>query len=208
MTSTLPQRLAPHPAATPPAGIQGRARAALVRLQLADAHEREHLRRYLAGFGWQVEAPGQAGQTTADLAAGSLQVMDWPPPDDALGQPFKPGTRTLCLSGAELGRRAAALEAGADDCLSRPYEVRELAARLAAAAPTRCAHPGSAARSRDRQTARGRRLAAGGRPRRRLHHRSGRSVTLTETELRLLRVYVSSSPAPAPCAGPRLTCSA
>ena len=102
---------------------------------------RTALRRALTLGGFEVEtaADGQEGLEKAQAGAGDVIVLD-------LGLPFYDGTE-ICRALRDAGDRTpilmltardtvedrvAGLEAGADDYLVKPYDVRELRARLKA----------------------------------------------------------------------------
>jgi DNA-binding response OmpR family regulator len=164
-----------------------------IRLHLADLEEQARLHAYLVGQGHVASlatSPPGGEDTAADIAADAflVRVMDWPPRPGDMGPMARPGTATVCLCDPAPGRRAAALEAGADDCLSRPYEARELLARLSAVRRRSQRPPRAAGDAPARRQGFGDwRMDAHSR---RLVHTSGRDVTLTEAEWRLLRIFL------------------
>ena len=87
----------------------------------------------------------------------------------------------LSVAGRE-GQKVAALDAGADDYVTKPFGMDELLARLRAARPPRLARAGRAGRDDGRLHRR-----PGGQTR---HPRDGGDVRLTPTEWQLLEVLV------------------
>ncbi|MCF8206602.1 MAG: response regulator transcription factor [Methylotenera sp.] len=106
-----------------------------------DAEIRTSLAAYLAGFGWQVStaADGQAMRQMLPLAKFDAIVLDLMlPGEDGLsllrwlqGLPDAPPVLMLTARGDTMSR-VIGLELGADDYLAKPFEPRELVARLQA----------------------------------------------------------------------------
>ncbi|RTL43266.1 MAG: response regulator transcription factor [Burkholderiales bacterium] len=106
-----------------------------------DAEIRTSLAAYLAGFGWQVSAAGdgQAMRQMLPLATFDAIVLDLMlPGEDGLALlrwlqtlPDAPPVLMLTARGDTMSR-VVGLELGADDYLAKPFEPRELVARLQA----------------------------------------------------------------------------
>ena len=106
-----------------------------------DAEIRTGLATYLAGFGWQVSAAGdgQAMRQMLPLARFDAIVLDLMlPGEDGLTLlrwvqtlPDAPPVLMLTARGDTMSR-VVGLELGADDYLAKPFEPRELVARLQA----------------------------------------------------------------------------
>jgi two-component system, OmpR family, response regulator len=116
-----------------------------------DAEIRTSLTAYLHGFGWQVSAAADGGAMRQLLAAArpDVIVLDLMlPGEDGLAllrwlgtQPEAPPVLMLTARGDTMSR-VVGLELGADDYLAKPFEPRELVARLQAL--VRRAHKGQA----------------------------------------------------------------
>src|SRR5262249_35560506 len=116
-----------------------------------DAEIRTSLTAYLEGFGWQVSAAADGGAMRRVLAAAKVDaiVLDLMlPGEDGLAllrwlatQPDAPPVLMLTARGDTMSR-VVGLELGADDYLAKPFEPRELVARLQAL--VRRAHRGQA----------------------------------------------------------------
>ena len=106
-----------------------------------DAEIRTSLATYLASFGWQVSAAGdgQAMRQMLPLAKFDAIVLDLMlPGEDGLALlrwlqtlPEAPPVLMLTARGDTMSR-VVGLELGADDYLAKPFEPRELVARLQA----------------------------------------------------------------------------
>jgi len=106
-----------------------------------DAEIRTNLTAYLEGFGWQVSAAADGGAMRRVLAATKVDaiVLDLMlPGEDGLTllrwlstQPDAPPVLMLTARGDTMSR-VIGLELGADDYLAKPFEPRELVARLQA----------------------------------------------------------------------------
>jgi len=107
-----------------------------------DAEIRTSLTAYLQGFGWQVSAAADGGAMRRLLAAGlkvDAVVLDLMlPGEDGLAllrwlstQAEAPPVLMLTARGDTMSR-VVGLELGADDYLAKPFEPRELVARLQA----------------------------------------------------------------------------
>jgi two-component system OmpR family response regulator len=106
-----------------------------------DAEIRTTLTAYLEGFGWRVDAAadGQAMRQLLALARPDVIVLDLMlPGEDGLAllrwlgrQPEAPPVLMLTARGDTMSR-VVGLELGADDYLAKPFEPRELVARLQA----------------------------------------------------------------------------
>ena len=107
-----------------------------------DAEIRTSLTDYLAGFGWQVSAAADGGAMRQRLAVApriDVIVLDLMlPGEDGLTllrwlstQADAPPVLMLTARGDTMSR-VVGLELGADDYLAKPFEPRELAARLQA----------------------------------------------------------------------------
>ena len=106
-----------------------------------DAEIRTSLTAYLQGFGWQVSAAADGGAMRQMLAAGRPDaiVLDLMlPGEDGLSllrwlstQADAPPVLMLTARGDTMSR-VIGLELGADDYLAKPFEPRELVARLQA----------------------------------------------------------------------------
>ncbi|MBI3349573.1 MAG: response regulator transcription factor [Burkholderiales bacterium] len=106
-----------------------------------DAEIRTSLTSYLQGFGWQVgaAADGQAMRQHLAAARPDVIVLDLMlPGEDGLAllrwlgtQPDSPPVLMLTARGDTMSR-VVGLELGADDYLAKPFEPRELVARLQA----------------------------------------------------------------------------
>jgi two-component system OmpR family response regulator len=106
-----------------------------------DAEIRTSLTTYLQGFGWRVSAAadGQAMRRLLAADAADAIVLDLMlPGEDGLAllrwlgtQPDAPPVLMLTARGDTMSR-VVGLELGADDYLAKPFEPRELVARLQA----------------------------------------------------------------------------
>ncbi|WP_458232435.1 response regulator [Roseateles sp. P5_E8] len=106
-----------------------------------DAEIRTSLRTYLQGFGWQVSAAadGQAMRQAMAATKPDVIVLDLMlPGEDGLAllrwlgtQADAPPVLMLTARGDTMSR-VVGLELGADDYLAKPFEPRELVARLQA----------------------------------------------------------------------------
>lgn len=107
-----------------------------------DADIRESLRTYLAQFGWEVELAADVTALRARLSrdpAPDVLVLDQMlPGEDGLsalrwlqGRPNPMAVLMLTAMG-DTASRVVGLELGADDYMSKPFEPRELVARLQA----------------------------------------------------------------------------
>jgi len=106
-----------------------------------DAEIRTNLTAYLEGFGWQVSAAADGGVMRRVLAAAKVDVVVLDlmlPGEDGLAllrwlsaQPEAPPVLMLTARGDTMSR-VIGLELGADDYLAKPFEPRELVARLQA----------------------------------------------------------------------------
>ncbi len=161
-----------------------------------DAEIRTSLTTYLSGYGWQVSAAGdgQVMRQMLAVARPDVIVLDLMlPGEDGLAllrwlgaQPDAPPVLMLTARGDTMSR-VIGLELGADDYLAKPFEPRELVARLQAL--LRRVHKGQAALSDDT------RLLRFGRWRfdrvaRQLVSAEEVSVPLSAAEFRLLAAFV------------------
>ena len=160
-----------------------------------DAEIRTNLTTYLAGFGWQVSAAADGGAMRQVLAATKVDaiVLDLMlPGEDGLAllrwlgtQPDSPPVLMLTARGDTMSR-VVGLELGADDYLAKPFEPRELVARLQAL--LRRAHKSTALQDDTRTLRFGRwrfdRLA------RQLVSPDDVGVALSSAEFRLLAAFV------------------
>ena len=106
-----------------------------------DAEIRTSLAAYLQGFGWQVDAAADGGamrQLLAQVKADVIVLDLMLPGEDGLAllrwlstQPDAPPVLMLTARGDTMSR-VIGLELGADDYLAKPFEPRELVARLQA----------------------------------------------------------------------------
>ena len=106
-----------------------------------DTEIRNSLTTYLQGFGWQVGAAADGGAMRRSMAAQrpDVIVLDLMlPGEDGLAllrwlgtQPDAPPVLMLTARGDTMSR-VIGLELGADDYLAKPFEPRELVARLQA----------------------------------------------------------------------------
>lgn len=106
-----------------------------------DAEIRTSLTTYLQSFGWQVSAAADGGAMRQALAAHKVDVIVLDlmlPGEDGLAllrwlgtQPDAPPVLMLTARGDTMSR-VIGLELGADDYLAKPFEPRELVARLQA----------------------------------------------------------------------------
>ncbi len=106
-----------------------------------DAEIRTSLTAYLQGFGWQVSAAADGGAMRRQLAAHPVDVVVLDlmlPGEDGLAllrwlgrQADAPPVLMLTARGDTMSR-VVGLELGADDYLAKPFEPRELVARLQA----------------------------------------------------------------------------
>jgi len=160
-----------------------------------DAEIRTGLATYLEGFGWRVGAAADGGAMRRLMAAArpDVIVLDLMlPGEDGLAllrwlstQPDAPPVLMLTARGDTMSR-VVGLELGADDYLAKPFEPRELVARLQAL--TRRAHKGQAVQDDTRTLRFGRwrfdRLA------RQLVSPDDIGVALSSAEFRLLAAFV------------------
>ena len=161
-----------------------------------DAEIRTSLTTYLSGYGWQVSAAGdgQVMRQMLAVARPDVIVLDLMlPGEDGLAllrwlgaQPDAPPVLMLTARGDTMSR-VIGLELGADDYLAKPFEPRELVARLQAL--LRRVQKGQAALSDDT------RLLRFGRWRfdrvaRQLVSAEEVSVPLSAAEFRLLAAFV------------------
>ncbi len=160
-----------------------------------DADIRTTLTAYLQGFGWQVSAAADGGAMRRQLAASKVDaiVLDLMlPGEDGLAllrwlarQADAPPVLMLTARGDTMSR-VVGLELGADDYLAKPFEPRELVARLQAL--VRRAHKGPAASDDARLLRFGRwrfdRIA------RQLVDADDVGIALSSAEFRLLAAFV------------------
>ena len=160
-----------------------------------DAEIRTSLTAYLQGFGWQVSAAadGRAMRQLLALARPDVIVLDLMlPGEDGLAllrwlgtQADAPPVLMLTARGDTMSR-VVGLELGADDYLAKPFEPRELVARLQAL--RRRSHKGGALQDDTRLLRFGRwrfdRLA------RQLVNADDVGVALSSAEFRLLAAFV------------------
>lgn len=109
-----------------------------------DTEIRESLGIYLRGFGWHVSVAAEGGSMRRVLAAGAVDVIvldQMLPGEDGLTllrwlqrNPQHEGAVPVLMLTAmsDTASRVAGLELGADDYLAKPFEPRELVARLQA----------------------------------------------------------------------------
>ncbi|MFG6430644.1 response regulator [Roseateles sp. LYH14W] len=160
-----------------------------------DAEIRTSLTAYLQGFGWQVSAAadGRAMRQLMALARPDVIVLDLMlPGEDGLAllrwlgtQADAPPVLMLTARGDTMSR-VVGLELGADDYLAKPFEPRELVARLQAL--RRRSHKGGALQDDTRLLRFGRwrfdRLA------RQLVNADDVGIALSSAEFRLLAAFV------------------
>ena len=160
-----------------------------------DAEIRTNLTTYLAGFGWQVSAAADGGAMRQVMAAAKVDVIVLDlmlPGEDGLAllrwlgtQADAPPVLMLTARGDTMSR-VVGLELGADDYLAKPFEPRELVARLQAL--LRRAHKSTALQDDTRTLRFGRwrfdRLA------RQLVSPDDVGVALSSAEFRLLAAFV------------------
>ena len=160
-----------------------------------DAEIRTSLTAYLQSFGWQVSAAADGGAMRQVMAAAKPDaiVLDLMlPGEDGLAllrwlgtQPDAPPVLMLTARGDTMSR-VIGLELGADDYLAKPFEPRELVARLQAL--VRRSHKGGAVQDDTRTLRFGRwrfdRLA------RQLVTDDDVGVALSSAEFRLLAAFV------------------
>jgi len=106
-----------------------------------DAEIRTSLTAYLQGFGWQVSAAADGAAMRRAMADAKVDVIVLDlmlPGEDGLAllrwlatQPEAPPVLMLTARGDTMSR-VVGLELGADDYLAKPFEPRELVARLQA----------------------------------------------------------------------------
>jgi len=107
-----------------------------------DAEIRESLKAYLQGFGWQVSTARDGAEMRARLVAGPVDVVvldQMLPGEDGLTllrwlqlrRYASPPVLMLTAIG-DTASRVVGLELGADDYMAKPFEPRELVARLTA----------------------------------------------------------------------------
>lgn len=153
---------------------------------------------YLAGHGCKVVAAGTAASLdrlieneSFDLVIVDMAIEGEDPLALARRLSDRPRLGIVVLtSSADPIERIVALEAGADDCLQRPFELRELLARLRAILRRLAkAEPAQALPGFN-----GRALAFGAcaldLEARTLRGPTGREMTLTEMEIALLRAFI------------------
>jgi two-component system, OmpR family, response regulator len=160
-----------------------------------DAEIRASLGAYLQGFGWEVAAAADGTAMRRLLAAGrpDVIVLDLMlPGEDGLAllrwlatQPSAPPVLMLTARGDTLSR-VVGLELGADDYLAKPFEPRELVARLQALVRRASKGSPTADDSRTLRFARWRfdRLA------RQLVNADDIGIALSAAEFRLLAAFV------------------
>jgi two-component system, OmpR family, response regulator len=160
-----------------------------------DAEIRTSLTAYLQGFGWQVSAAadGRAMRQLLGLSRPDVIVLDLMlPGEDGLAllrwlgtQADAPPVLMLTARGDTMSR-VVGLELGADDYLAKPFEPRELVARLQAL--RRRSHKGQAAQDDTRLLRFGRwrfdRLT------RQLITADDVGIALSSAEFRLLAAFV------------------
>jgi two-component system OmpR family response regulator len=160
-----------------------------------DAEIRTSLTAYLQGFGWQVSAAADGGAMRQQLAAHKADVIVLDlmlPGEDGLAllrwlstQADAPPVLMLTARGDTMSR-VVGLELGADDYLAKPFEPRELVARLQAL--VRRASKGNALQDDTRTLRFGRwrfdRLA------RQLINADDVNIALSSAEFRLLSAFV------------------
>ena len=160
-----------------------------------DAEIRTSLAAYLAGFGWHVSAAadGQAMRQMLPLAKFDAIVLDLMlPGEDGLsllrwlqGLPEAPPVLMLTARGDTMSR-VIGLELGADDYLAKPFEPRELVARVQTILRRQRVAPPAAAASQQRVFD-GLAIDLD----RRLVLRQGERVDLTGTEFELLALLAA-----------------
>ncbi|MBW8844231.1 MAG: response regulator transcription factor [Burkholderiales bacterium] len=160
-----------------------------------DAEIRTSLTAYLQGFGWRISAAADGQAMRRLLAADAVDVIVLDlmlPGEDGLAllrwlstQPEAPPVLMLTARGDTMSR-VIGLELGADDYLAKPFEPRELVARLQAL--TRRASKGAAAPEDTRLLRFGRwrfdRLT------RQLINADDVGIALSSAEFRLLAAFV------------------
>lgn len=105
-----------------------------------DRRLQDLLREYLATFGFEVKTAGHAreGLDALDTFAPALVILDLMLPDidgfEACREIRRRGATPMIMltARADVADRVAGLEIGADDYLAKPFEPRELVARIQA----------------------------------------------------------------------------
>lgn len=105
-----------------------------------DRRLQDLLRQYLGGFGYEVKTVGHAqeGLTLLEAFAPALIILDLMLPDidgfEACREIRRRGATPIIMLTArvDVADRVAGLEIGADDYVSKPFEPRELVARIQA----------------------------------------------------------------------------
>jgi DNA-binding response OmpR family regulator len=153
------------------------------------------LTRYFVGHGYRVSVAGDGAEARACLRNQDIDLvlLDLGLPDgDGLSllrdfQAFWSGPVIVVSGRGESIERVVGLELGADDYVSKPFDLRELLARVRSVLRRAQSHPtpGGAARSLDFD---GLRLDTGSR---RLLDREGVDIGLTSGEFDLLLVLLS-----------------
>ncbi len=153
------------------------------------------LTRYFVGHGYRVTVAGDGARARASLRSQDIDLvlLDLGLPDgDGLSllrdfQAFWSGPVIVVSGRGESIERVVGLELGADDYVSKPFDLRELLARVRSVLRRAQSHPtpAGAARSLDFD---GLRLETGSR---RLLDRDGVDIGLTTGEFELLMVLLS-----------------
>jgi two-component system OmpR family response regulator len=147
---------------------------------------------YLAGFAIDVKTAHGQAEIRRRLAPGrfDLILLDLAPADHeglklcVWVQQLVPNIPVIILTARDdLSTRIAGLELGADDCLARPFDPRELAARVKAVLRRRAAPPWNAHTDRFDHW-------VFDRVRRQLLMDDGSAVSLSAYEARLLSVFI------------------
>ena len=168
-----------------------------------DADERDRMIRYLENCGMYVTALSERQQIAPRLAswAPSLILLDLPPESEDLAVLRETRARSdapvVMTIGGDLGEaeRVVRLEAGADDCIVKPFSLRELLARMRAILRRRTDVGGS---PRPDPGARGYRFAGWSLDcrMRRLTDPAGNPVVLTRSEYDLLVAFLDAPQRP------------
>jgi DNA-binding response OmpR family regulator len=166
-------------------------------LAVADEAVRAALADEIARAGWRAAAAARAAEVRAQASLHDLLLLDLDLPDEdglALCRALRTEGLAIAIVLMAAGERAAdaaraALEAGADDCLARPFRAGHLVARLDAAWRQR----GGA---RDADVALGDWTFRAGA--KQLVDASGRTVRLTEKETAILEALRRAYPAAVP----------
>ena len=161
-----------------------------------DADIAHLLSRYLGSHGFEVSVAGDGAQLRAAMAAtpAELVLLDLGLPDEdglTLLRHLQTHWRVpvIVVSGrGESVERVVGLELGADDYVTKPFDFRELLARIRSVLRRAQASPDRVAKAAQRLAFDGLQLDLSGRQ---LTGRNGAEIVLTTSEFELLQVFVA-----------------